>query len=41
MENKKNLLYFKASSMKELHKVIEEWQNENEKRLLSLAIKTR
>jgi len=38
MENKKNLLYFEASSMKELHKVIEDWQNENQKRLLSLAI---
>jgi hypothetical protein len=38
MENKKNLLYFDASSMKELHKVIEEWQNEKQKRLLSFAV---
>jgi len=38
MENKKNLLYFEASSMKELHKVIEDWQNENQKRLLSFAV---
>ena len=38
MENKKNLLYFEASSIKGLHKVIEEWQNENQKRLLSFAV---
>jgi len=38
MENKKNLLYFEASSMKELHKVIEEWQNKNLKRLLSFSV---
>ena len=38
MENKKNLLYFEASSMKKLHKVIEDWQNDKEKRLLSLAV---
>ena len=38
MENKKNLLYFEASTMKELHKTIEEWQNENQKRLLSFAV---
>ena len=38
MENKKNLLYFEASTMRELHKVIEEWQNENQKRLLSFSV---
>ena len=38
MENKKNLLYFEASTMRELHKVIEKWQKENKKRLLSFSV---
>ena len=38
MENKKNLLYFEGSSMKELYQNMEDWQNENQKRLLSLSI---
>jgi hypothetical protein len=38
MENKKNLLYFEGSSMKELYENMEKWQHENQKRLLSLSI---
>ena len=38
MENKKNLLYFEASTMRGLYEVIEKWQNENKKRLLSFAV---
>jgi hypothetical protein len=37
-ENKRNILYFEASSMKELFEVMQVWQNENKKRLLSLSV---
>ena len=37
-DNKKNTLYFESSSMNELYKNIESWQEENKKRLLSLNI---
>jgi hypothetical protein len=37
-ENKHNLLYFEAVSMRELFDSIQIWQNENDKRLLSLSI---
>lgn len=37
-ENKRNLLYFEAVSMRELFDSIQIWQNENDKRLLSLSI---
>ncbi len=37
-QNKRNLLYFECSSMRELFDSIENWQNTNNKRLLSLSI---
>ncbi len=37
-ENKRNLQYFEASSMRELFDLIQIWQNENNKRFLSLSI---
>jgi len=37
-ENKRNLQYFEALSMRELFDGIQIWQNENDKRLLSLSI---
>lgn len=37
-ENKRNLQYFEASSMRELFDLIQLWQLENNKRLLSLSI---
>ena len=37
-ENKRNLQYFESSSMKELFDLMNTWQIENEKRLLSLSI---
>ena len=36
--NKHNLLYFEASSMKELFNMMESWQHEHSKRLLSTNI---
>ena len=36
--NKQNLLYFEALSMRGLHERMEEWQNENQKRFLSVSI---
>ncbi len=36
--NKLNALYFESSTMKELYQVIQMWQTENQKRLLSLNI---
>ncbi len=36
--NKKNLLYFEADSMRGLYKYLEEWQQNNIKRLLSANI---
>lgn len=39
MENNKcNILYFESSSMNELYQSIQSWQNENQKRLLSISI---
>ena len=37
-DNKRNLLYFEAPSMRKLHKEMDEWQEENRKRLLSITI---
>lgn len=37
-QNKHNLLYFECSSMRELFDSMENWQNTNNKRLLSLSI---
>ena len=36
--NKQNLQYFEASSMKELYDILHTWQLENGKRFLSLNI---
>jgi hypothetical protein len=36
--NKRNLLYFEADTMRELYEVMEEWQEVNNKRLLSTNI---
>jgi len=36
--NKRNLLYFESPSMRELYHCMENWQNENHKRLLSTNI---
>ena len=36
--NKKNILWFRATSMKNLYKKMENWQEENEKRFLSFSI---
>lgn len=38
MNNKKNVLYFEGNSMRDLHDNIDEWQEKNQKRLLSLSI---
>jgi len=38
MLNKHNLQYFESSSMRELYESIQNWQNENQKRLLSMSI---
>jgi len=35
--NNRNLLYFESSSMNALYKCMETWQNENNKRLLSIS----
>lgn len=37
-ENKHNLLYFEAASMRELFDCMNNWQNEQAKRLLSVSI---
>lgn len=37
-DNKRNLLYFESSSVRELYNTMESWQAENEKRLLSVNI---
>lgn len=37
-DNKHNLLYFESSSVKVLYKSMQNWQNENNKRLLSVSI---
>lgn len=37
-DNKRNLLYFEGSSMRNLYDNMEKWQNENRKRLLSIDI---
>jgi hypothetical protein len=37
-DNTRNLLYFEASSMKGLFTLMEEWQHENKKRLLSASV---
>ena len=36
--NKRNLHYFEATTMADLHKALEAWQSEHEKRLLSVSI---
>lgn len=36
--NKRNLLYFQSNSMKELYSEMNEWQESNQKRLLSTSI---
>jgi hypothetical protein len=36
--NKRNLLYFEASSMRELYGSMEEWQHANNRRLLSISV---
>ena len=37
-DNKHNLLYFEAPSMSELHGVLQQWQQESRKRLLSVNV---
>jgi len=37
-DNKHNVQYFQGSSMKGLYTAIEDWQNQNKKRFLSLSI---
>jgi ribosomal protein S10 len=37
-QNKRNLLYFESSSMRDLYDSMENWQNTNHKRLLSISI---
>lgn len=37
-ENKHNVLYFESSSMRGLYECIENWQNTNHKRFLSISI---
>jgi hypothetical protein len=37
-DNKLNLLYFENTSMRGLYEVIENWQQENRKRLLSVNV---
>ena len=36
--NKHNIQYFEAASMRELFDLLQTWQTENQKRLLSLSI---
>jgi hypothetical protein len=37
-ENKHNILYFENPSMRGLHASLESWQNDNQKRFLSMSI---
>lgn len=37
-DNKQNLLYFESSSVRELYNCMQNWQNENNKRILSISI---
>jgi hypothetical protein len=37
-ENKRNLQYFEASSMRELYDCMQTWQKSNQKRFLSVSI---
>jgi hypothetical protein len=37
-QNKRNLLYFESSSKRGLYDSMENWQNTNHKRLLSISI---
>lgn len=37
-DNKKNILYFESQSMHDLYETMEEWQNTNQKRFLSMDI---
>jgi hypothetical protein len=37
-ENKRNLQFFEASSMRELYDCMRSWQEANQKRLLSISI---
>lgn len=37
-ENKKNVLYFEAPTMRELYETLEIWQHQHEKRFLSTSI---
>ena len=37
-DNKHNLIYFEGASMRALYNTMEEWQNNNHKRLLSTNI---
>ncbi len=37
-DNKKNLIFFEGSSMRQLYDNMEKWQTENKKRLLSMNI---
>lgn len=37
-DNKHNILYFQHSSMRGLYECMEQWQNDNQKRLLSVSI---
>lgn len=36
--NKRNLLYFESPSMRGLYDYMEDWQNTNRKRLLSISV---
>jgi hypothetical protein len=36
--NKRNLLYFESSTMRALYDSMEEWQQDNNRRLLSMSI---
>ena len=37
-DNKRNLLFFEAASMRDLYEILSHWQDENRKRLLSVSI---
>ena len=36
--NKRNILFFEASTMKELHSNMDDWQKDNKKRFLSMSV---
>ncbi len=38
MNNNRNILYFASSTMQALYKKMDDWQEENQKRLLSMSI---